>query len=231
MFDVQNYKAVQTRIAAACAQAGRDPAEVTLVGVTKTVGPEQIISAHASGVKVFGENRVQEAAPKIETLRQKGNTPQWHLIGHLQTNKAKRAVELFDVVQSVDSIRLAEALQRHAETRGLALEVFVQVNTSEESTKFGVAAADTLNLMREISSYSHLQVTGLMTIGALDADQAKIRRGFRTLRELAETVTAHRLPNVAMRHLSMGMTEDFEIAIAEGATMIRVGRALFGDRP
>ncbi len=230
MFEAQNYIAVQERIASACQRAGRNPAEVTLVGVTKTVAPEDIIAACAHGLKIFGENRVQEAAAKIENLRQKGITPQWHLIGHLQTNKARHAVELFDVIQSVDSARLAEVLQRHAEAGRRMLEVFVEVNTSGESTKFGAAPQDAFHLIREISSYSHLRVMGLMTIGALDPDSSKIRPCFRSLRELAETVTAHHFPNVTMRHLSMGMTNDFEIAIAEGATMVRVGRALFGER-
>jgi len=227
----QNYKILQERIAAACAQAGRDPGEVTLIGVTKTVAVDAIRAACDSGLRVFGENRVQEAATKIETLRQAGVAAQWHLIGHLQTNKVRRAVELFDVVQSVDSLRLAETLQRHAESSQRVLEVFVQVNTSHEDSKFGVHPSQTLHLAREIAGYTHLRLRGLMTIGALDPDSSKIRQCFRSLRELAESVTAQRFPNVTMRHLSMGMTDDFEIAIAEGATMIRVGRALFGERP
>jgi pyridoxal phosphate enzyme (YggS family) len=231
MFVVQNYRALQARITSACLRAQRDPAEVTLVGVTKTVGVEDIVVAYEHGLTILGENRVQEAAVKIESLRQKAIAPQWHLIGHLQTNKAKRAIELFDVIQAVDSFRLAETLQRNAEAGERLIEVFVQVNTSGESSKFGAAPQEALQLIREISGYSHLRLTGLMTIGALDPDSSKIRQCFRDLRVLAETVTAHRFPNVTMRHLSMGMTDDFEIAIAEGATMIRVGRALFGERP
>ena len=230
MFVVENYKALQARIAAACSRAERNPTEVTLIGVTKTVGMEDIAVAYEHGVTIFGENRVQEAAVKIEAYRQKEIAPQWHLIGHLQTNKAKRAIELFDVIQVVDSSRLAETLQRNAEIAQRLIEVFVQVNTSGESTKFGATPAEALPLIREISGYSHVRITGLMTIGALDADSTKVRQCFRNLRELAATVTAHRFPNVTMRHLSMGMTDDFEIAIAEGATMIRVGRALFGER-
>jgi pyridoxal phosphate enzyme (YggS family) len=230
MFDAQNYSALQTRIVTACLRAERDPAEVIIVGVTKTVGEEDIIAAYEHGLTLFGENRVQEAAVKIEALRQKEIVPQWHLIGHLQTNKARRAVELFDVIQAVDSAHLAETLQRHAEIGRRLIEVFVQVNTSGEGTKFGVAPPEAVNLIREISGYSHVRVTGLMTIGALDPDSSKIRQCFRSLRELAETVRAHHFPNVTMRHLSMGMTDDFEIANAEGATMIRVGRALFGER-
>lgn len=230
MFATENYRAVLERIASACRLVRRDPAEVALVGVTKTVPPEDIIKAYENGLNLFGENRVQEAAGKIEALRQRGVTPRWHLIGHLQTNKARRAVELFDVIQSVDSVRLAEALQRHAEACRRVVEIFVQVNTSGEGTKFGVAPAEAVTLIREVSGCSHLRVTGLMTIGALDPDNAKIRRCFRSLRELAETIAALRFPGVLMRHLSMGMTDDFEMAIAEGATMIRVGRALFGER-
>jgi pyridoxal phosphate enzyme (YggS family) len=230
MFVVENYKALQARIASACARAQRDPAEVTLVGVTKTVPVEDVVVAYQHGLTIFGENRVQEAATKIEALHEKAVAPQWHLIGHLQTNKVKRAIELFDVIQSVDSRRLAETLQRYAEIEKRLIEIFVQVNTSGESTKFGAAPGEAVQLMREISGYSHLRVTGLMTIGAIDPGDLDIRRCFRGLRELAETVSAQRFPNVTMKHLSMGMTDDFEIAIAEGATMIRVGRALFGER-
>ncbi len=230
-FGVENYKAVQARIALACARAGRDVAEVTLVGVTKTVSPEDAAIACQYGLKVLGENRVQDAAAKIEALRQKGLAPQWHLIGHLQTNKARQAVELFDVIQSVDSIRLAETLQRHAEARQRPIEILVQVNTSGESTKFGVAPSEAISFIRELSGYPQVRVTGLMTIGALDPDSSKIRQCFQRLRGLAENVRAHHFQDVTMRHLSMGMTDDFEIAIAEGSTMIRIGRALFGARP
>ena len=231
MFALENLKIVRERVVTACQRVGRDPSEVTLVGVTKTVSPHDMVAAYEHGLKSFGENRVQEAIPKIEALAQKGLAPRWHLIGHLQTNKAKRAAELFDVIQSVDSVRLAEILQRHAEACGRMLEIFVQVNTSGEGTKSGVAPQEALQLIRDLAGFSHVRVTGLMTIGALDPDSAKTRLCFRLLRELGETVAAHHIANVSMRHLSMGMTDDFEIAIAEGSTMIRVGRALFGERP
>ncbi|NUO80369.1 YggS family pyridoxal phosphate-dependent enzyme, partial [candidate division KSB1 bacterium] len=178
----------------------------------------------------FGENRVQEAATKIPELHNRGVRPQWHLIGHLQTNKVKLALELFDVIQSVDRLQLAEVLQKRAETSNRRIEIFAQINTSGESTKFGAAPEEAVSLARELSAFSHLRLTGLMTIGALTSDIQRIRQCFRTLRELANTIAALHLPNVVMQHLSMGMTDDFEIAIEEGATIVRVGRALFGER-
>ncbi len=230
MFSVQQLETVRKRIASACARTGRRPEEVTLIGVSKTVPSTEIAAAFASGVFCFGENRVQEAATKIPELHSRGVRPQWHLIGHLQTNKVKLALELFDVIQSVDSLQLAEVLQKRAETSNRRIEIFAQINTSGESTKFGAAPEEAVSLARELSAFSHLRLTGLMTIGALTSDILRIRQCFRTLRELANTIAALHLPNVVMQHLSMGMTDDFEIAIEEGATIVRVGRALFGER-
>ncbi|MDZ7265703.1 MAG: YggS family pyridoxal phosphate-dependent enzyme [candidate division KSB1 bacterium] len=226
----QQLAAVQQRIADACQTAGRDPAEITLIGVTKTVAFEDILAASQSGLRHFGENRVQEAARKISAARAAGLQAQWHLVGHLQTNKAKEAVALFDVIQSVDSVRVAEALQRHAEKVPRRLEVLLQVNTSAEATKFGVAPAEAAKLAAEIAAFPNLHLTGLMTIGALTTDSGIIRRCFQTLRVLLQELAALHLPNTNLHHLSMGMTDDFELAIAEGATMVRIGRALFGER-
>ncbi len=223
---------VRQRIAAACERVGRRPTEVTLVAVTKTVPTEAIQSAFAAGVRCFGENRVQEAAAKIspDLFREFKAAPQWHLVGHLQTNKVKKALELFHVIQSVDSLRLAEALQRQAEMAPKTIEIFIEVNTSGEASKFGVPPAQTLLLAHNISALPNLQLTGLMTIGALTEDQAAIRRCFRQLRELQREIAAAKFPGVNMRHLSMGMTDDFELAIEEGSTLVRVGRAIFGAR-
>ncbi len=230
MFSAQQLAAVEDRIAAACRRAGRDRSEVTLVGVTKTVTFADVVAASASGLHKFGENRVQEAAAKITAAREAALAAEWHLIGHLQTNKAKDAAALFDVIQSVDSVRLAEALQKQAEKLQRRLDVFAQVNTSAEASKFGVAPGEAMRLAREIAAFPNLHLGGLMTIGALTQDVDKIRDCFRTLRELFEEVLALRLPNTNMRHLSMGMTDDFEIAIEEGATIVRIGRAIFGER-
>jgi hypothetical protein len=225
---------VRQRITAACERASRDPAEVTLVAVTKTVAPAAIKAAFLAGVKCFGENRVQEAAAKIspnflQELGDERSRPQWHLVGHLQTNKAKKALELFQVIQSVDSLHLAKALQQHAAVRQTNVEVFIEVNTSGEPTKFGVPPDQALSLTKAVAEMPNLQLTGLMTIGALTDDTEKIRDCFRRLRELRTEIAAG-LPGVHLRHLSMGMTDDFELAIEEGSTMVRIGRAIFGER-
>jgi len=228
-------EAVRQRITAACGRVGRNPAEVTLVAVTKTVSASAIQAAYLAGVSFFGENRVQEAAVKISPAFRRESVgersePQWHLIGHLQTNKAKKALELFQVIQSIDSLHLAKVLQQHAAARQSHVEVFVEVNTSGEPSKFGVSPDQALPLVQVVAELPNLQLTGLMTIGAL-TDDAKIIRGcFRRLRALRDEIAAAGLPGVHLRHLSMGMTDDFELAIAEGSTMVRVGRAIFGER-
>ncbi|MDZ7359983.1 MAG: YggS family pyridoxal phosphate-dependent enzyme [candidate division KSB1 bacterium] len=225
-------EAVRHRIAAACERVGRQPTEVTLVAVTKTVPPEAIQSAFAAGVRCFGENRVQEAAAKIspDLFRESEAAPEWHLVGHLQTNKVKKALELFHVIQSVDSQRLAETIQRHAAALQKTVEVFIEVNTSGEASKFGVTPAQALPLARHLAQLPNLQLTGLMTIGALTGNQEIIRNCFRRLRDLRAEISAENLSGVQLRHLSMGMTDDFELAIEEGSTMVRVGRAIFGPR-
>jgi hypothetical protein len=228
-------ESVHRRITAACERVGRDPRDVALMAVTKTVSPEAIKLACAAGIRFFGENRVQEAAAKISPailheLSNVADAPQWHLIGHLQTNKAKKALELFQVIQSVDSLRLVEALHRQAAALAKRVEIFIEVNTSGEPSKFGVPPDQTLTLAYEAAALPNLQITGLMTIGALTEDHAIIRRCFRRLRELRAEIAAANLPGLDLRHLSMGMTDDFELAIEEGSTMVRVGRAIFGAR-
>lgn len=230
MFSAQQLAAVEKRISAACRRAGRDAGEVILIGVSKTVSFADIVAASQNGLRRFGENRVQEAADKIRAAREESLPVEWHLIGHLQTNKAKDAAALFDVIQSVDSARLAEALQKHAEKLQRRLEVFAQINTSAETSKSGVAPGEAGTLARDIAAFPNLRLSGLMTIGALTEEVDKIRSCFRMLRRLGEEIAALHLPNTSMRHLSMGMTDDFEIAIEEGATMVRIGRAIFGER-
>ena len=231
MSTAQRLKSIQEAIVRACERVGRDPAEITLVGVSKNVTSEAVAIAIEHGLQTFGENRVQEAALKTQVLQSISPKPKWHLIGHLQSNKAKKAVALFDVIQSVDTHYLAEALQKHAANSNYVIDVMAQVNTSGESTKHGVAPDQALNLIREMVTFPNIRLVGLMTIGAFVDDIKIIRKCFRTLRELASETTALNLPKLKLQHLSMGMTNDFEIAIEEGATVIRVGRALFGSRP
>lgn len=218
---------VLERIAGAAARAGRDPAAVTLVAVSKTVEAGRVQAAIDAGLAILGENRVQEAAAKVPATR--GAT--WHLIGPLQSNKAGRAVELFDVVESVDSLDLARRLDRLAGERrpGRPLPVLLQVNVADDPAKAGFAPHAVATALPEILALPNLRVDGLMTIGALVASPEAARPTFRSLRTLADGLRAAH-PGLGAE-LSMGMSDDFEVAVEEGATIVRVGRALFGDRP
>jgi pyridoxal phosphate enzyme (YggS family) len=209
----------RARIAAACERAGRQPGEVTLIGVSKTVSADAIAEAVAAGLEDLGENRVQEAAEKIEALSLRGITPRWHLIGHLQSNKAKTAANLFAIIHSVDSFRLAQELSRRAGRTAILLEV----NAAQEASKFGFAPTEVAPALSSIAALPHLDVQGLMTVAPLSDDPEAVRPVFRELRRLRDAL--------GLRELSMGMTNDFEVAIEEGATMVRVGRAIFGERP
>jgi hypothetical protein len=219
--------AVLARIAAACARAGREPAAVTLVAVSKTVAPERLRAAVAAGYDVLGENRVQEAAAKVPLVP----GPRWHLVGPLQANKARRAVELFDVLEAVDSVALARRLDRIAgELRpGRPLPVLLEVNVDADPAKAGVPADEVAGALPELLGLANLEVRGLMTIGRLVAVPGEARPTFTLLRDLSARLRASH-PGLGP-DLSMGMTDDFEVAVEEGATIVRVGRALFGDRP
>jgi hypothetical protein len=223
---------IHERIARACARAGRSPAEVTLVAVSKTVLPERIRAALEAGVKVLGENRVQEAAAKIPELREITEKSQaaWHLIGHLQSNKARRAVELFDAVESVDSLELGERLNRVAAELNKRLPVFVQVNIGGEESKSGLAAREVLPVCERLGRLANLELRGLMTVPPLFDNPEEVRPFFRRLRELRDEVRRAGLVSAQFRDLSMGMSHDFEVAIEEGATLIRIGTAIFGAR-
>jgi PLP dependent protein len=214
-----NLESVQERIVRACQKAGRTPGEVTLIAVTKTVDPAAIEIAHNLGLRHFGENRVQEAEGKISLLSHLQPHPTWHMIGHLQSNKIKSALELFDMVQSVDSLKLAQAISHRSQRR---FPVLLQVNVAAEATKGGFSVAELAPALEAISRLPGIEVRGLMTIGPLVEDAEKVRLVFRKLREMRDSLR--------LEHLSMGMTDDFELAIEEGATMIRVGRAIFGER-
>lgn len=218
---------IEDRIAAACARCGRSEQDVGIVAVSKTVQAARIRAAVDAGISMIGENRVQEAWQKYQQL---GKVASWHLVGHLQTNKVKLALEFVDVIEAVDSVHLAEEINRRAEGRQLPVEVFVEVNTSGEASKFGVAPEKAIDLVGEIAGLKNLKLTGLMTIGAFLPEAEKVRPCFTKLRRLREQINAAAIDNIALQHLSMGMSNDFEVAIEEGATLIRIGRALFGER-
>ena len=221
-----NLKAVQERMAAACARAERRPESVTLVAVTKGQPPEVVCAAAALGLSLFGENKVQEAKVKIAAgpgrLR-------WHLVGHLQSNKCRDAVGLFDMVQSVDSLHLSEELNKRADQAAKTLPVLLEVNAVGEASKFGYRPEQLLAELARINALPRLEIHGLMTVPPWAPDPEKVRPVFRQLRELKER--CEQLLGAPLPHLSMGMTGDFEVAIEEGATLVRIGTALFGERP
>ena len=222
----ERVREVRGRIEAAARRAGRDPRSVRLLAATKQVPPERIAEAVAAGVDALGENRIQEARSKLAAFR--GVRP-LHMIGHLQRNKAKTAVELFDVVESVDSLELAQLLSRLVSERGGTLGVFVEVNTSGEPGKYGIEPAGARALALEAAALPGLAVAGLMTVGPLTDDEAAVRRAFRRLVELREEI-ARDLASMRDGALSMGMSGDLEAAVEEGSTLVRVGTAIFGER-
>lgn len=223
----QHLTDVQDRIAAAAQRAGRDPSGIGLVVVTKTVDTERIQEAVAAGAAILGENRVQEAREKIERL---GNIANWHLIGRLQTNKAKYAVRLFDLIHSVDSGELAHELEKQAAKIGKIQEILIEVNIAGEEQKGGVTGEGTASLIREAAGFKHLRIQGLMTMPPYSVNPEDSRLYFRRLRELAGQIAHERFPDVSMEVLSMGMSGDYEVAIEEGSTLVRVGTAIFGER-
>ncbi len=214
-----NIEQVKERIASACQRADRSPDEVTIVAVTKMVAPSAIATALKLGLRHFGENRVQEAEAKIGQLSALKPRPIWHMVGHLQTNKAKVAVAIFDIIHSVDSIRLAEVLSRCARK---TLPILLEVNVASEASKSGFSLAEVEPALEAIAGLPRLEIRGLMTIAPMVADAEQVRPVFRQLRSLRDSFR--------LEHLSMGMTDDFEVAIEEGATMVRIGRAIFGER-
>ena len=215
-----NVRRVQARIAGAAHAAGRDPSEITLVAVSKTFTAEHIRAAHAAGLRDFGENWVQEAGEKIPLLADLDPRPIWHMIGHLQSNKVKAVLGLFDIIHGVDSVRLAQNIAGRV-TEG-RFSVLLEVNAARESSKFGFDPEAVAAAAETIRSLPGLDLAGLMTVASLSADPEEARAVFRQLRELRD--------RLGLRHLSMGMTDDFEVAIQEGATMVRIGRAIFGER-
>ena len=223
-----NLEVLRERITRAAEQAGRGWDEITLVAVTKQVPVERVREAVAWGVAHLGENRVQQAREKVSQVT--GVT--WHLVGHLQTNKARPALEMFQLIHSLDRPSLLEALSAQARKLDRVVRVLVQVNTSGETTKSGIHPERARELVAQVSQETpYVCVEGLMTIGPATGGPPAARPGFAALRRLAEELAAERLPGVSMRYLSMGMSADFEVAIAEGANLVRVGTAIFGPRP
>lgn len=224
----ENLERVQERIRAAARRAGRSD-EVTLVAVTKTVSAESIAEAYGLGVRHFGENRVQEFEGKHRELALPEAT--WHLVGHLQSNKAKRAAHLFDRIDSLDSAQLATKLAAAAAQAGRELPVLLQVHLGEEPTKHGVEPASLAELVAPLAELKGLRVEGLMVLPPYLEPPERVRPYFRRLRELAEKLDQRGIPGISLRQLSMGMSHDFEVAIEEGATQVRLGTVLFGERP
>ena len=245
----EKLEEVRDRIAAAAEKAKREPSEVTLVAVTKTAAPEQIREILQLGVADLGESRVQVLAQRAAQMNEyqqrrlahAGTGPsasapplpdkiRWHMIGHLQRNKVKPLLPMVSVIHSIDSLRLAEELDAQAAKLGKRQVVMMQVNASEEPQKHGVAVGAAVHLAEQIDSMPNLQFVGLMTMGPLTDDQAKVRQTFARTREIFEEMKWHKIGGTGLRHLSMGMSNDFEAAIEEGATMIRVGTLLFGGK-
>ncbi len=222
-----NYRSVVERINEAAAKSGRGPGRVKLLAASKSQSASQIRAAIEAGIRLFGENYVQEARAKREEIR---DPVEWHMIGHLQRNKVKMALDLFDLVQSLHSVELAKELDKEGRKRGKTVRAFVEVNLGGEENKSGVAKGEVVSLLREVGKLSHLKVEGLMVIPPFRENPEEVRPHFRTLRELQADLMALNIPNVDLRELSMGMTHDYPVAIEEGATLIRIGTAIFGPR-
>lgn len=218
---------IRQKIAQAAVKAGRDPASARLLGVTKTVPPGRIRAAYDAGLRLFGENYVQEALAKIDLLPPDA---QWHMIGHLQSNKARRAAELFSVVQTLDRPSLAEALQKAAAARGLTLPVLLEYNVGDEDTKAGASQEALLALARRAPEWPNLQIRGLMALPPYRDEPEEARPFLRAVRDFSLRIGELKIPGVEMAELSMGTSHDYAVAVEEGATIVRVGTALFGDR-
>lgn len=225
----RNLTAVQQRIADACLRVGRDPASVRLLPVSKTFDETYLRLAYAAGCRLLGENKVQEAQRKWEAMIDLRDL-QWSVIGHLQTNKAKKVARFASEFQALDSLRVAEALDRRLQIEDRQLDVFVQVNTSGEVSKYGLAPEDVADFLQALPAFPALRVRGLMTLALFSANVARVRPCFVLLRELREQLRQQAPTGISLDELSMGMSGDFEIAIEEGATVVRVGQAIFGAR-
>jgi pyridoxal phosphate enzyme (YggS family) len=228
----ENIARVRERISAAAARVGRDPRSITLMAVSKTVDAGRVLEALQAGVLVFGENRVQEFEQKFpEPEGRKG--AEWHLIGHLQTNKARKATEIFDAVDSLDSLRLADKLDQAAGACSKVLPVLIEINIGGEESKTGIPldSPQLDELLQAMPRFEHLEVRGLMAVPPFTPHPEGARPYFRVVRDLRDSIAARGLPRIRMDSLSLGMSHDFEVAIEEGSTCVRVGTAIFGERP
>ena len=223
----ENLQEVEERIQAACRRAGRDRSEVTLVAVSKTKPVETLQEAYDLGVRVFGENKVQEIREKYEALPK---DIEWHMIGHLQTNKVKYIVDKVKLIHSVDSLRLAEVIEKEAEKQNRIVDILLEVNVAEELSKFGLKTEEVLPLAEKITELSHIRLCGLMTIAPFVENPEKNRSIFADLHKLYVDIKRKNIDNGTVSILSMGMTNDYEVAIEEGATMVRIGTGIFGSR-
>lgn len=222
-----NLKKVKENIAEACRKAGRDPGKVTLIAVSKTKPVELLREAYDAGARCFGENKVQEIMDKYPQLPA---DIQWHMIGHLQRNKVKYIVDKVKMIHSVDSLRLAETIEQEASKRGVQVPVLLEVNVAQEESKFGLKTDEVLPLAEAVSAFPHIKIQGLMTIAPYVDDPEENRGIFRQLKKLSVDIEAKNINNVTMSVLSMGMTGDYQVAVQEGATMVRVGTGIFGER-
>ena len=219
---------IETKVQEAALRAGRNPEEIRLVAVSKTKPVEMVAEAFEAGQRIFGENYIQEAVEKIQRLEEKDI--QWHFIGHLQSKKSKYAAGNFELIHSVDSLKLATEINKQAAKKGVLQNILIQVNTSGEESKSGTTEVEVVQMIREIAELKHVAIKGLMTMPAFFDDPEGARPFFKQLRQIKERIETLVIPNVEMKELSMGMTGDFEVAIEEGATLVRVGTAIFGPR-
>lgn len=223
----ENLIQVQKNIEEACKKVNRDPDEVTLIAVSKTKPVEMLKEAYEAGARVFGENKVQEIVDKYDQMP---SDVKWHMIGHLQRNKVKYIVDKVAMIHSVDSLRLAETIEKEAEKKNVVVPILIEVNVAEEESKFGLKPEEVLPFIEQIADFSHIQIKGLMTIAPYVENAEENREIFRELKKLSVDIAAKNINNVTMSVLSMGMTGDYMVAVQEGATMVRVGTGIFGAR-
>lgn len=223
----ENYDEIRSKIDEACKKSGRDPKEVTLIAVSKTKPNEMIKELYDAGVRDFGENKVQELAKKMEELP---DDIKWHQIGHLQRNKVKYILGKTELIHSVDSYRLAEEINIQAKRKGISVDILIELNIGEEDSKFGLDKDDAISFVKQVSELDGLKVKGLMTVAPFVEDPEANREIFKSMKELSNEIAALNIKNVSMDVLSMGMTNDYIVAVEEGATLVRVGTAIFGAR-
>lgn len=223
----ENLKIVEEKICAACKRANRNRDEVTLIAVSKTKPVSMLNEVYHEGIRCFGENKVQELTEKYDRLPE---DVKWHLIGHLQRNKVKYIIDKVELIHSVDSIRLAETIEQEAAKRNVIANILIEVNVAEEDSKFGLKVEDVLPIVEEIAKFPHIRIKGLMTIAPFVENPEENRNVFASLQKLSVDIAEKNIDNVSVEILSMGMTNDYEVAIEEGATMVRVGTGIFGER-